>query len=220
MTTNSKNSALRTRLGAVAALLTIGLLLAASSARAVTFDFTSDHCTGGCGTPPFGTVTLTQSGTSVDITVHLLDSNTWANTASTDNELFKFNDATISLSDILVTQTFAGETLEAQTGTFNGDGTGDFSFGIACTTCKNGATGISSDIVFTVNNTTIADLTQGNNLGIIFVADILSGTTGNTGPVDVTGGGNNAPDSGSTALLLGLGLIGLGWVRVPFRKKA
>jgi hypothetical protein len=207
-----------------AAVLAIGLLLAASSARAVTFDFTSDHCTNGCGTPPFGTVTLTANGTGgVDITVHLLDSNTWANTASTDNELFKFNDATISLSDIVVTQTFAGETLEAQqaasAGGFNGDGTGEFNFGIACTTCKNGATGISSDIVFTVNNTTIADLTQVNNLGIIFVADILSGTTGNTGPVDVTPG-SRVPDSGSTALLLGLGLFGLGFVRAPFRKKA
>src|SRR5215475_8718537 len=52
------------------------LLLGAGSAGASTiYDLTSDHCTnmfpGGCGTAPFGTVTLTQNGGNVDITVHL-----------------------------------------------------------------------------------------------------------------------------------------------------
>ena len=222
MSTNVHKFKNSSRLGSLAAILAIGLLLAASSARAVTFDFTSDHCTGGCGTPPFGTVTLTQDGTSVDFVVSIAP-NIWAKTGSTDFELFKFNATGILLSDITVDQTFSGQTLEAQqaavSGGFNGDGTGNFDFGIACTTCKNGNTGITSDITFSVANSTITDFTQGNNLGIIFVADIFSSQTTNTGPVDVTGG-NNAPDSGSTALLLGLGLFGLGFVRMPLRKKA
>jgi len=203
-------------------MLAIGLLVAVSSARAVTFDFTSDHCTGGCGTPPFGTVTLTQDGTSVDFTVSIAP-NIWAKTGSTDFELFKFNATGILLSDISVDQTFAGETLAAEQaavpGGFNGDGTGDFTFGIACTTCKNGNTGITSDITFTVANSSIADFTAGNNLGIIFVADIFSNETGNTGPVDVTGGGTNTPDSGTTAALLGLGMASLAGLRARFGRK-
>jgi len=203
-------------------MLAIGLLVAVSSARAVTFDFTSDHCTGGCGTPPFGTVTLTQDGTSVDFVVSIAP-NIWAKTGSTDFELFKFNATGILLSDITVDQTFSGETLEAQqaavSGGFNGDGTGNFDFGIACTTCKNGNTGITSDITFTVADATIADFTTGNNLGIIFVADIFSNETGNTGPVDVTGGGTNTPDSGTTAALLGLGMASLAGLRARFGRK-
>ena len=218
------NSSVRRRLGSVAAILAIGLLLAASSAKAIVFDLTSDHCSDGCGTPPFGTVTLTQAGANVNITVSIAPNN-WAITGAADFQLFKFNGTDVSLSDISVTQTFSGETLAAQTGAFNGDGTGAFEFGIACTTCGNGNTGISSDVVFSVANATIADLTQGNGTlfngeEIVFVADIFSNQTGFTGPVDATGPGHNAPDSGSTALLLGLGLFGLGFVRMPLRKKA
>ena len=83
-----------------------------------------------------------------------------------------------------------------------------FAFGIACTTCGNGSSGkFNDDIVFDVASATIADLTAGNNLGNIFVADILSdaagGGTGNTGPVDVA-----VPEPG-TAALFALGLAGL-----------
>jgi hypothetical protein len=95
-------------------------------------------------------------------------------------------------------QTFLGNTLQANTGTFNGDGTGPFSFGISCTTCGNGALGISSNLDFTVANATISDLTQGNPLNI-FVADVL-GTTGNTGPVDVS---VSVPEPATLSLLGG-----------------
>jgi hypothetical protein len=47
----------------------------------------------------------------------------------------------------------------------------------------------------------------------LFVADILSGTTGNTGPVDVNTPPNNVPDGGTTLMLLGSALSGLGLAR-------
>jgi len=97
----------------------------------------------------------------------------------------------------------SGQTLAAQTGSFNGDGTGPFSFGIACTTCGNGASSaFSNDIIFQVANAVIADLTAANSSGFTFVADII-GSTGNTGPVAST---TSVPVPGP---IVGAGLPGL-----------
>jgi hypothetical protein len=190
-----------------AALLATGLL-AATPAQAILFDLTSDHCsgTGGCGTAPFGTVDVTQVGANTHIVVDLANGppNTisWAQTGAGDFQLFKFNATGVVLGDISVVQTFAGQNLQANTGTFNGDGTGPFDFGISCTTCGNGSLGITSNVDFTVANATIAELTASNGPGgvggNIFVADVFSGQTGNTGPVDVV-----------PAPILGHGLLAL-----------
>src|SRR6185436_13938542 len=139
-------AALKTNLKGLMIAAVAGVNLAlAGSAYAIVFDLTSDHCTGGCGPAPYGTVTLLQNGTSVDITVDLAGANAWAKTGAADFQEFKFNGTGVAVGDISVTQTFAGQTLAGQTGNFNGDGTGDFLFGIACTTCGNGNTGITSN---------------------------------------------------------------------------
>src|SRR4029077_1644994 len=101
-----------------------------------------------------------------DVVVDLADGppNTisWAKTGAADFMEFKFNGTGIAVGDITVNQTFSGQTLAAAAGSFNGDGTGAFGFGIACTTCGNGALGITSNIIFHVANATIADLTAPN----------------------------------------------------------
>src|SRR5262245_43031126 len=111
-------------------------LLEAVPAQAETFNLTSDHCTGGCGTAPFGSVTVTQDGANVDIAVALAAGYSFVKSGSGDFQNFKFNGVDVALTDIVVDA--HSPALVAATGAFNGDGTGNFSFGINCPGCGNG----------------------------------------------------------------------------------
>ena len=193
-------------LGVVLAVLTAGLMIAAPAAQAVVFDLTSDHCSGGCGTPPFGTVTVVQNGTGVDIDVALAAGYSFVKTGSADFQAFKFNGTGVALTDITVDAHVPA--LVASAGNFSGDGTGFFGFGINCPSCGNGASDkFTTPISFTVANASVNDLIGGNNLGIVFVADVLA-PNGNTGPVDVTG--TAVPEPGS--LLFFSPLLAFAWI--------
>ena len=191
-------------------LVGAGVLFAASVAfsgtsHAVLFDLTADFCTGGCGTPPFGTVDVTQVGANVHIVVDLANGppNTvgWAQTGALAS-LFAFNATGVVVGDISVVQTFAGETLAALGGSFGSGGPGDFVFAIGCATCGNGNLGITGNLDFTIANATIADVTAENNLGFLFVADVFSSQTGNTGRVAT----RTRPDRGCGTAGFGVGL--------------
>jgi hypothetical protein len=185
--------------------LSVGLLgMTTAASHAVTFNITSDHCTGGCGTPPFGTVDLTQAGANVNFTVTLAAGYQYAQTGAADGQIFKFNGVGVALTDIVPGVHVPA--LVAASGALNGDGTGNFGFGINCPTCGNGPTGFGGAVLFTVDNATIADLTVPNNLGILFVADVLA-PNGNTGPVDVSPSPVPLPPA---AMLFGTALVGLG----------
>jgi hypothetical protein len=183
-------------------------LLAAMPAQADTFNFTSCHisgssCNGGSiGAPGFGSVTLTQVGTSVTFDATLINGNTFIETGSGGQSLFLFND-TISGSTITnITATLNGATVAIPgglTGVTNtsvmADGTGTFTAVVKCTatdnTCNPGMIPTINDLHFTVTNATLAQLETANANGNLFVADILCGSAqtqcgGLTGPVDVT----------------------------------
>jgi hypothetical protein len=198
---------------------------AAGPAQADTFTFTSCHITGGCTTPTtFGTVTLTQSGTSVNFVVSLANGNRFVETGAGGGELFLFNDALAgsTITTIATSPTTPGAGLSGFTNLppVMADGTGTFTASVECTSagdCNGGSAPTMNSLSFTVTNATLAQLEIANAAGNIFVADILCGATqtgctgGLTGPVDVSVP-TGVPLPGTLPLfvtgLVGLGLLG------------
>ncbi len=201
-----------------------GLLAGAQPADAVQFDFTVDHCTGGCGTPPFGTVTLSQIGTAVDVTVHLNSPNWFVKTGAGAFQAFGFNANGVVVGDITVDpHTPALAAAAGPAGGFHMNGAGFFDFGINCPGCSNGAGGaFNTDILFHVADATIADFVE-NSLGSAFAADIFSNNlnglngTGNTGVVST--GLEPVPEP-SSLLLFGTSMVALRMVGRRLKRRA
>ncbi len=192
--------------------------LTPSTAFADSFSLTIDHCTGGCGSAPFGTITLTQggNGSTVHFVISLNDGHKFVKTGQPGSTI-AFNiigNPTISLQNA----TLANWSLDsASAGSLKFDGFGNFEYSINCCNNQNGgshaqAGPVSFDIVNTGGNLTPAsfqELSSGGSPSVIFAVDLLSGINGNTGPV---GSGsctdcnqiNAVPEPGSL-LLVGSG---------------
>ena len=220
----------------VMAIFGVALIATATPAQADLFNFTSCHISTGCpaaGTI-FGTVELTQSGTSVNFDVVLLNGNTFVETGSGGGNLFDFNDTLAGSTVTNITTTINGSTVTVIPGGVSGstnltpfmaDGTGFFTAAIFCTEasdCNGGSTPDFNDLHFTVTNATVAQLSVPNADGNIFVADILcgaaqTGCVGQTGPIDVS---TPAIPEPTTLLLVGTALAGLGaaWRRSRSQK--
>ena len=203
------------------------LTLGALPASADVFNFTSCHISTGCpaaGTV-FGTVTLTQSGTSVNFDVVLNSGTRFVETGAGGGSLFLFNDALSGSTITGITTTLNGATVTVIPGGVSGstnqspaimaDGTGTFTANVFCTVasdCNGGSTPTFNDLHFTVTSATLAQLETANANGNLFVADILCGASvtgcaGQTGPVDVSTPAVPEPVS---MLLFGSGLVAIG----------
>ncbi len=92
---------------------------------------------------------------------------------------------------------------------FVGGGKGDFYYGVYFTNQgKGGSDPYDGPLQFTVKNATIDDLIQTNDIGEIFLADVLS-PTGATGLADVSSGEKHQVPEPGSLVLLGLGIAGL-----------
>ena len=193
---------------AVALLAMFGIAPASANVISDVFNFTSCHitgsaCNGGSVTDAqaFGSVTLTQSGSNVDVGVNLFNGNRFVETGSGGGNLFDFNDTIAGSTVTGVTTTLNGVTTAlAATGLtnevpFQADGFGFFTADVHCTNpaaCNGGSTPNINDLHFTVTNISLAQLETKNADGVFFLADVLCGATqpgctgGLTGPVDAS----------------------------------
>jgi hypothetical protein len=198
-----------TLLGSIALL---GLL---SPAQAATiFTLNTDGCTGGCGSAPFGTVTLVQTTqTLVTVTLDLSGSERFAGSGAGD--ALEFNVAgPITLGNI--SAGFGIGPAPDSASLF-----GSFLASITCTACQGGqASNAPGPLSFTVTSAagvSISDF-HGNAGGWYFAADIV-GSTGNTGNVASNGPPTQAPEPGSLSTLLsGAGLLALSTTIRRFRR--
>ncbi|HET7239371.1 MAG TPA: hypothetical protein VFI76_10100 [Terrimicrobiaceae bacterium] len=204
------------------------LLAAALPAKADTVaigTFTSDHCTNNCGpqTGGFATITATDNGAgTIGIVIDLLNGNTFANGGQ--DVVFGFNlvgNPTITYSGLSSAFSIPGviPINQQNAGTLSADGFGTFEYGIEGT--FTGASNISS-LSFSISGAglSLASFAERStippgDLAVFMALDIFSGTTGNTGFVDLNNGGRPTPfDVPPVPLppavwLFGTGLVGL-----------
>jgi hypothetical protein len=187
----------------------LGLALTGLPAMADTYSLTLDHCTGGCGTSPFGTIDVMQDGSNtVKIAVSLLSGDEFVKTGFPGSFAFDIiGNPTIGISNL----TAGWSLLSTTAGNRQFDGFGDLDYALTCTACGNGASNpFAGPISFDVSAAgltpaSFAELSRGNTHAY-FVADII-GTTGNTGPVGATLVPTSVPEPSSILLLISGGLL-------------
>jgi hypothetical protein len=197
---------LRTLRHVFAGLAVIGVFTLASTARAssITYTLTQDGCTGGCGTAPYGTITLTDDtslANTVDVSETLLNGDEFVRTGNHDSLTFNTDVTPITISNLTT-----GYTQDSSPSNPPFD---PFGFGISCTGCGPGASSpLGGTLAFDVTGPagfSISDFVANAN-GDFFASDII-GTTGNTGAVAALAA-SSVPEPSQTLLLLALMLVG------------
>lgn len=195
------------------------LAFAGSSAQAsvVTYDLTVDHCTSGCGSSNYGTITVDTTNTSSElVTINLTSGYQFH--GGNNGLISVVFDATgiTSVTPSPVTSN-TGATFTWAGGSFHQDGFGTFNNEVDATNtgCTTGNL-CGSSMQFTVAGTNIAWLAStGGSPSVTFSVDVAgvnpNGTpiSGETGPI---GGVVAAVPEPSTWAMMLLGFFGLGFL--------
>jgi len=164
-----------------------------------TFSFTSDHCTGTCGTSPFATAVVTfEGGGDLHFSVSLVNAQAMVNTGFPLTLGFNLSGApTITYSNLTAgfiipdvlsgNQQAQGAGFVTQSGEdlYHVDGTGYFGYGVLWDT-NGGGNGFTGTLTFDIqaSGLLLESLIQNGN-GQFMALDVL-GSNGKTGPVDAS----------------------------------
>jgi hypothetical protein len=204
------------------AVLTGGLMVAlATGAEAAVYTVNSDHCSGGC-TPDTSTITATDSGGNLLIQVALAPGDFFMsgptgnlkNSAGKSTFGFDLDLTSITISSGPASPPWTTDGLGTVNGSFTSgafamDGAGKYDY--VMNIAGSGPSSVSS-LTFTIMGASLTDIIGSSP----FAADIISGTTGNTGVVDFslsggsTRGGSPVPEPSTWAMML-IGFAGLGY---------
>jgi hypothetical protein len=184
-----------------AAASVIGSVSLPAVSHADVFLLTSDHCSGGCGTPPFGQVSVTSpSSGKLDFAVTLFNSNEFVKTGFPLSFGFDLSGTpTITYSGLTggwnIPDVIPANKQAA--GSYHQDGAGFYEYGVLWGQ-QGGGHGTPGPLSFEITGTglTLASIVQ-NTTGQFFAADIISGTNGNTGNVDASVRGVPGPIAGT-----------------------
>ena len=202
------------RKSAIAATMATALAWVATPASAIDVSIFNLDSTAvvAFGDPGYGSVTLSQDGTSVDFLVELRQGlNFVTDGDGGSNAVFSFNATGVSAGDIVSIMDKAGKTFAvAQPG--NNSPFGRFTFGILCV--SNCPHAVAGDLLaFRVVNAALADFfdsSTGGSPNALFAADVFMSGTGERGAVGALSVTTPVPEPGTCALMLaGLGAIGV-----------
>jgi hypothetical protein len=99
------------------------------------YSLTVDHCTGGCGTAPFGTIDVTQDGANTVVFDVTLESAAFVKTGFAGSFAFDLlGNPTISVSNL----SSGWSLLSAAASSLHFDGLGKLDYALVCDSCGHG----------------------------------------------------------------------------------